>query len=151
MPALFGTTKPSMVPMSMPLFVKYASLRRVSLKHQYSAVLSQMKGCLCYQHHFQSYKIQKYTSCYYGCTCLLTFFGNTIIMIMIEIQHREGFHGLIASDRPLTSLYKLLFKNLIRQTKINTFALSHTTRFYNKALTFTSFYSKIIGNYVIPY
>jgi len=50
-------------------------------------------------------------------TCLLAIFGNTIIMIMIEIQYRDGsrefkgFHEpsfLPSSDRPLTLLDKLL-------------------------------------------
>jgi len=74
-------------------------------------------------------------------------------MIMIEIQYRSGsrglqrFHGLFASDRPITSLYKLLFKNLGKLKSV----YYHTTRVYNKTLTFTSFYFKIIGNYVILY
>jgi len=82
-------------------------------------------------------------------------FGNTIIMIMIEIHRSrdfKGFHGLFASDRPLKSLYKLLLKILLkfRQTKISVLSITQslTTRFYNKTLIFTSFYSKFIGNYV---
>jgi len=46
---------------------------------------------------------------------------------MIEIQYRggsRGVHGLFASNRPLTSLDKLLFKNL-RQNKISVLPHNH--------------------------
>jgi len=67
-------------------------------------------------------------------------------MIVIEILYNAGadLKGSMEKppifDRPLTSLNKLLSISVTQ---------SFTTRFYNKTFTFTSFYCKIIGNYVI--
>jgi len=49
----------------------------------------------------------------------------------------KGFHGtsLFASDRPLINCYICKLKSV------------YYHRFYNKTLTFTSFYCKIIENY----
>jgi len=75
------------------------------------------------------------------------FFGNTVMTIMIEKNvvvdpgQFKGFHGtsLFASNIPLKSCYKAYIKSVY----------FYTTRLYNKTLTFTSFYYKIIGTYVI--
>jgi len=82
--------------------------------------------------------------------CLL-FFVNTTIMIMIEMHSSRGFHHtsmdwtpLFASDRLLTSLDKLLFKNL--RTKISVLSHNHLPQdfIWRHSLLF-------IENYVILY
>jgi len=68
-------------------------------------------------------------------------------MIMIEIQYRggsrdfKGFHGLLASDRPMTSLYSCFLKYL-RPTKISVLSHNHLPEdfitIHSLSLLFTS-------------
>jgi len=64
-------------------------------------------------------------------------------MILIEIQYRGRSRGVQRVPfLPVTDLLKS-YNGKLKSVYY------HITRFYNKTLTFLSFYCKIIGNYVI--